>query len=195
MKRILVRAALAASFAVTALGVGGAADAASAAPVHEDNATQDSMASVGIAADTAWATGPRAGDGTGDGAWRAYGNTNPITSSSSTWRCTKSVGAGWNINAQLCAVRSAFSAGAQAAVIVRNNSGDLVSAEAYAELWDDPHGEEIASWACGKSGVAANSWSVCFGHTVPYAFPVFAWQGNVTALGGTRYFEDRTPTV
>lgn len=40
------------------------------------------------------------------GTWRAYGNTNPVTSSSSRWACHSSVAVAVNVIAQSCAIRS-----------------------------------------------------------------------------------------
>jgi hypothetical protein len=40
------------------------------------------------------------------GTWRAYGNTNPITSSTSTWKCGSSTTVATNVIAQVCAIRS-----------------------------------------------------------------------------------------
>ncbi|MEU8124878.1 hypothetical protein AB0C21_39720 [Spirillospora sp. NPDC049024] len=144
-------------------------------------------ASVGTAsADTAPAAGT----------WRAYGNTNPITSSSSTWKCTDTINtAVWNIKAQLCAVRSASRTGVQTAVIVRNNGGGAVTTAAYAELWDYQTVGPLGRWKCSPSGVARNSWSVCFGKTIIHSKPVFASNGYVTTAGRTIYFPKVTPDV
>lgn len=130
------------------------------------------------------------------GTWRAYGNTNPITSSSSTWRCTDTITSqNVYVKAQLCAVRSASRTGVQAAVIVRNNSVFAVSTEAYAELWDPQQVGYLGRWQCSPSGVAANSWSVCFGKTILHSAPVFASNGYVRTNGNTKYFLQGTPNV
>ena len=42
-----------------------------------------------------------------DGSWRAYGNTNLITSSSSTWKCGSTEQIASNVGVQVCAIRSA----------------------------------------------------------------------------------------
>lgn len=108
------------------------------------------------------AAGPASAVGTA--AWRAYGNTNPITSSSSTWLCYKSKPVDTGVEAQVCTVRTPGGAAAQGAVIVRNNRSSLYSANAYLDMRTEG-GIPSGSWACPSSGVAAGSWSVCFGPT------------------------------
>ena len=100
---------------------------------------------------------------TGTGTWRAYGNTNPITSSSSTWRCDDTVPVVANVYAQVCAIRSYDNRSVQGAVIVRNNRSSLYSAAAWVDLAIGF--TVIGDWACSLSGVGAHSWSVCFGRT------------------------------
>ncbi|MFG1714604.1 hypothetical protein [Micromonospora sp. NPDC049203] len=99
------------------------------------------------------------------GSWRAYGNTNPITSSSSTWRCGSTHAIATDMVAQVCAIRSAGGGAVQGAVIVRNNRSSLGPAAASVSLWN-VYRENRGSWTCPSSGVAANSWSVCFGATI-----------------------------
>ncbi|WP_199813310.1 hypothetical protein [Streptomyces aureocirculatus] len=119
-----------------------------------------SLATAGPA--TATETGPAADAGT----WRAYGNTNPITSSSATWACAGSKTVATSVIAQVCAIRSATGGSVQAAVIVRNNRSMLYSTSAYVELYTATSGSFLGSWECASSGVGANSWSVCFGKTL-----------------------------
>jgi hypothetical protein len=75
--------------------------------------------------------------------------------------------------AQVCAIRSANRAAVQAAVIVRNNKSSLYGVEAaadlsrFAEVAGDPAAGFYDRWTCSRSGVAAHSWSVCFGASVP----------------------------
>jgi hypothetical protein len=121
------------------------------------------------------------------GTWRAYGNTNPVTSSSSTWHCASTVNVSYTVKAQVCAIRSASGTGVQAAVIVRNNgtglfvgpaSMDLATRTVYLGRWDCP-----AGW-----GVKPGTWSVCFGRTLTQSSPVNS-SGNLvgTALGGSPF--------
>ncbi|WP_158102559.1 hypothetical protein [Lentzea kentuckyensis] len=44
------------------------------------------------------------------------------------------------------------------------------------DLQDVDSGSELGQWACASSGVAANSWSVCFGKTL-------AWSHTVNSAG------------
>lgn len=99
------------------------------------------------------------------GSWRAYGNTNPITSSSSTWRCASTQTITTDVVAQVCAIRSSGGGAVQAAVIVRNNRSGLYSAAASMDLYTSSGGY-LGDWLCSSSGVGANSWSVCFGRTL-----------------------------
>ncbi|MCT2582163.1 hypothetical protein [Actinophytocola gossypii] len=103
-----------------------------------------------------------------DGSWRAYGNTNPITSSSSTWKCGSTKTVAYSVLAQVCMVRSARGDDMQGAVIVRNNNRvGLFMTDASVSL-HRPSGAQVDKWFCEDSGVAANSWSVCFGKTIAY---------------------------
>ncbi|MER6678076.1 S1 family peptidase [Streptomyces sp. NPDC000983] len=106
-----------------------------------------------------------------DGAWRAYGNTNPITSSSSTWRCASSKTITTGVVAQVCAIRSSTGTGVQAAVVVRNNQSSLYGAQARMDLYT-ASGTHLGDWKCPSSGVGANSWSVCYGKTIGESSPV-----------------------
>ena len=112
------------------------------------------------------------------GNWKAYGNTNPITSSPHTWVCAGSKAVTTNVVAQVCAIRSASGGSAQGAVIVRNNQSGLFSATALVDLWSAGRGQ-MGIWECPSSGVGANSWSVCFGRSqsVPSSDPAnsFGW--------------------
>ncbi|WP_199924561.1 hypothetical protein [Streptomyces sp. WM6386] len=100
------------------------------------------------------------------GTWRAYGNTNPITSSSATWHCAASKTVATSVLAQVCAIRSSGGGSVQAAVIVRNNRSSLYSATANMDLYTAAPATYLGDWACASSGVGANSWSVCFGKTL-----------------------------
>ncbi|MFC8198710.1 hypothetical protein ACFUTV_25395 [Streptomyces sp. NPDC057298] len=100
------------------------------------------------------------------GTWRAYGNTNPITSSPATWACAGSKTVATAVIAQVCAIRSSGGGSVQAAVIVRNNRSSLYSASAYVDLYTASPAIPLDSWECTSSGVGANSWSVCFGKTL-----------------------------
>ncbi len=123
------------------------------------------------------------GAATESGSWRAYGNTNPITSSTSTWHCASSRTVATNVVAQVCAVRAPGGGAVQAAVIVRNNRSSLYSVEAGMDLYTSS-GTYQGDWLCQSSGVGANSWSVCFGRTLPQSSPVnSAGFANSTSLG------------
>ncbi|MEU4254493.1 hypothetical protein AB0F15_44600 [Amycolatopsis sp. NPDC026612] len=109
--------------------------------------------------------GPAAASAAATGSWHAYGNTNPITSSASTWSCAGSKALTTNVLAQVCAIRSPGHASVQGAVIVRNNRSSLYSVAAAMDLYTSS-GDKLGDWACASSGVGANSWSVCFGSTL-----------------------------
>ncbi|MEU9137243.1 trypsin-like serine protease [Streptomyces sp. NPDC048404] len=100
-----------------------------------------------------------------NGAWRAYGNTNPISSSTSKWHCASSKTITTGVVAQACAIRSSNGTGVQAAIVVRNNQSGLYGAEARMDLYT-ASGTRLGDWKCPSSGVGANSWSVCFGTTL-----------------------------
>jgi hypothetical protein len=117
------------------------------------------------------------------GVWHPYGNTNPITSSSSTWRCDTSTTVDTNVLAQVCAIRTPDGSFVQAAVIVRNNRSSLYAADAGMDLLTSG-GTLMGDWGCPLSGVGAHSWSVCFGETLPTNSLVYA-RGivNIQVLG------------
>jgi hypothetical protein len=117
------------------------------------------------------------------GSWRAYGNTNPITSSPSTWHCAGTQPVATNVGAQVCAIRSSGGGAVQAAVIVRNNRSSLYSLPAGMDLFTSS-GVKLGEWVCPSSGVGANSWSVCFGRTLTEGSPVdSAGNANGVILG------------
>src|SRR5690349_2980710 len=97
------------------------------------------------------------------GSWVAYGNTNPITSSNSTWKCASTKTVTTNVLAQVCAIRSPDGRVEQGAVIVRNNRSTTYGVEAAVDLSIDPSAPGntgfIDRWTCSRSGVAAHSWS------------------------------------
>jgi hypothetical protein len=108
------------------------------------------------------------------GSWRAYGNTNPITSSSSTWHCAGTKTIATSVGAQVCAIRSSGGGSVQGAVIVRNNRSSLYSVQAAMDLYNSSG--KLGAWECSSSGVGANSWSVCFGQTISQS-------GSVDSVG------------
>jgi hypothetical protein len=111
------------------------------------------------------------------GFWHAYGNTNPISSSSSTWGCRSTYTDSSGVGAQVCTVRSSNREGVQAAVIVRNNRSTSFDAEAGMSMFSAVTGKEVnVGWTCAPSGVAPHSWSVCFGST-------FTWLSTVYTNG------------
>ena len=119
------------------------------------------------------------------GQWQAYGNTNPVTSSSSTWQCHVTVTFDVSVHAQVCAVRSSSGTHVQGAVIVRNNRSSLYSANAEVTV-RNVFDTNLGTWTCSYSGVAANSWSVCFGSTFGHTGPVHALgYASSVALGVT----------
>ena len=116
------------------------------------------------------------------GVWVPYGSTNPIKSSTNaTWVCggTKPIeGTAGTVIAQVCAVRSRTNRDrVQAALIVKNNRSSLYATDARAGLWDVQTGRNVNWWECLRSGVAAHTWSVCFGETIYYGWNVYAQGG------------------
>ncbi|GID97269.1 hypothetical protein Adi01nite_66810 [Amorphoplanes digitatis] len=70
-----------------------------------------------------------------------------------------------NVFAQACGIRTNHGSGSdvQVAVIVRNSRSSVYYAEAAVQInRPGPRGR----WECLRAGVAAHSWSVCFGETV-----------------------------
>jgi hypothetical protein len=120
----------------------------------------------------------------GAGIWRAFGNTNPVSSSSSEWHCAASEQIGVNVVAQVCVINSADDLSVQAAVIVRNNKPVEYDAQASMSLMA---AARTFTSVCPLSGVAPDSWSVCFGPTVGNTSPVFAKgsAGDLVDLGTT----------
>jgi len=100
--------------------------------------------------------------------WASYGNTPPTTLGTSTWVCgtTKPVTTDGSVVSQGCTVRTADGQYIQGAVIVRNNRTSAFTTNAGMATFY-LNGSLHGSWGCSSSGVAANSWSVCFGTTVP----------------------------
>jgi hypothetical protein len=107
-----------------------------------------------------------------DGTWVHYGNTNPITSSASTWHCgpTETVNNRPGVVAQVCAVRTAKGDAAQGAVIVRNNNDTSRSVDAWVSLRNSADDSLAGFWDCGTTGVLGHSWKVCFGETLDPKF-------------------------
>ncbi|GGM84675.1 hypothetical protein GCM10011609_21050 [Lentzea pudingi] len=101
------------------------------------------------------------------GSWKAYGNTNPITSSPHTWKCDASKVISTNVLAQVCVIRSENGKLVQGAVIVRNNTNALFSTSASVTVWNKQP-VVLGEWDCASSGVATKSWSVCFGQSFPF---------------------------
>jgi len=121
--------------------------------------------------------GPAAAIDPVSGDWHAYGNTNPISSSSSTWQCTATETIVPGVLTQVCAIRSSSGSSVQTALIVRNNHSTLFFAEVGMHMHAAPNqteGQLLGIWTCSSSGVAAQSWSVCFGQTLTHSGPVWA---------------------
>jgi hypothetical protein len=112
------------------------------------------------------------------GVWHAYGNTNPITTSSSVWACGPTSTVESNVLAQLCAVMTPDGEYFQSAVVVRNNRSSLYGVEVAAVLADYIYENVMDNSSCARSGVAANSWSVCYGKTVAHYGVVYVKQGG-----------------
>ncbi len=118
--------------------------------------------------------------------WVSYGSINPITSSSSSWRCAATQALSTKVGAQVCTIRSADGNGVQGAIIVRNDNSYLYSTDARMTVKYD-FGAIRGNWSCPSSGVGANSWSVCFGATFAPGNYKYTTTGNAnyTGLGTT----------
>jgi hypothetical protein len=145
------------------------------------------VAGVGLAvAGPASASVPPGGNPLGT--WHAFGNTNPISSSSSRWVCGITTQIGINVDAQVCVVESSDTISVQPAVIVRNDKPIEYNATAEMTLKETGiQNPRTFTYDCPQSGVASRSWSVCFGNTVRNPAEVFASgrAGNDVSLGGT----------
>ncbi|MDA0563297.1 hypothetical protein LG943_02970 [Streptomonospora sp. S1-112] len=143
------------------------------------------VAAASVALGLSLATAPPAAAASGQ--LVRYGNTNPITSSSSTWRCGGSEAIATNMVAQVCAVRSANGTGVQAAVILRNNASYSRSVNVSVNLLNRTDGT-VGNWTCDSAGVSSNSWSVCFGRTLSRTSDHSAWGfANGTDLGSSPF--------
>ncbi|BCJ53561.1 hypothetical protein Asp14428_50360 [Actinoplanes sp. NBRC 14428] len=111
------------------------------------------------------------------GSWTDYGNRNPITSSSATWKCNGTVAITSGVGAQVCAIRSSGGGATQAAIIVRNNLSGAYWIGGHVELWDWANTQRISAWDCAGHDVRSNTWSVCFGKTLTFGAYVNA-KGN-----------------
>ncbi|MGA5304847.1 hypothetical protein ACPCHT_33405 [Nucisporomicrobium flavum] len=134
--------------------------------------TASVLAGISAVAGVSVATAGPAAAADRAGVWRAYGNTNPIDSSSSRWYCagTKSIAS--DVGAQVCGIKAPSGIAIQTAVIVRNNRSSSYAVEAAADL-TTPDTGFVARWVCSRSAVARDSWSVCFGETrEQHLFPV-----------------------
>lgn len=141
--------------------------------------------------------GPAAADDL-PGVWKPYGNTNPITSSPSTWRCAPTVTIASNVGAQACIIRSPSGAAVQTAVIVRNNRSSLVAVSAATGLRNANGDDLLSPWKCQASGVAKNSWSVCFGDTLARrssASAIGAASIHVDGVQQRTYFLGESPLI
>jgi hypothetical protein len=114
-------------------------------------------------------------------AWQPYGNTNPITSTSSNngwiWKCGPTKEVTSSILSQVCLVRTSDKRYLRGAVIVRNNRSSLFNSYANVKVADSI--STIRSSSCSSSGVGANSWSVCYGGDF------FSWPYSAYADGST----------
>ena len=103
------------------------------------------------------------------GRWVPYPTTSPIAGPS-TWHCSRNIPVETQVLVQVCAIRSADQQSAQGAVIVRNNRSGLYGA-AVALMLEGDEGPIDIRWTCPQSGVAAGTWSVCFGAWVNSPYP------------------------
>jgi len=120
--------------------------------------------------------------------WVSYGETNPITSRNSTWECQRTQSVSTNVEVQVCTVRSASGTDVQGAIIVWNNNTYLYSTNARMTVYYE-YGNVRGDWSCRWSGVAAHSWSVCFGSTFAARGYRYSTEGyaNGKYLGTTWY--------
>ena len=104
------------------------------------------------------------------GSWTPYGKNNPINVG---WKCGPTATVASSVYAQACVIRSTSVLNrVQAAVIVHNKRGTGYSANAEANLHENTaerYGIGDGSWTCSSSGLAQDSYSVCFGATQVYA--------------------------
>lgn len=95
------------------------------------------------------------------GVWRSY-TTSPTSAVYADWNCATTTKIEDRVEAQACLIRSLYTGiDVQGAVIVHNRRGTLYPAEAA--FTTGPRG--APRYVCPRSGVAANSWSVCYGAT------------------------------
>ena len=114
------------------------------------------------------------------GAWQAYGNNNPIkTTAPWAWFCGSSYPFDTYMLAQACVVRPVSGTGAKAAVIVRNNRSSLYGVQVAMTLNNVSDKQGLGRWVCGNSGVAAHSWSVCYGQPINAGNPVYVKDAGV----------------
>ncbi len=126
-----------------------------------------------------------AADPVADGSWVTYGTRNPITSSTSTWKCGSTKSIATSVSAQTCAIRSAGGSSVQGAVIVRNSRSTAFKTNAFVSVYDYELVESLGSWYCGSKALAPGGWTVCFGSTFSYAWPVYVLyaEANSVSLG------------
>ncbi|MEV6848718.1 hypothetical protein [Actinoplanes sp. NPDC051411] len=84
-----------------------------------------------------------------------------------------------NLLVQVCAVRSKNLENVESAVIVRNNRSGMYGTEVAAALYEEYSGYVLARSTCPNSGVAPNSWSVCFGTVREDGYPVYVGSSGV----------------
>lgn len=111
----------------------------------------------------------------GYGSWINYRNTNPITSSASTWACGSTEQIDTLVGAQTCAIRSPNGKYVQAAIIVRNNKATSYAVPLGKVSLKTPNAV-LNLWNCTQVTATANSWLVCFGDTLTH-------QGTVRSAG------------
>lgn len=118
------------------------------------------------------------------GSWHHYGNTNPITSSSSTWRCGSSTNLSSVSVGQICAIRSSSGTSAQAALIIRNNATYTIWHGGGWFKLRNLSGTTAGEWDCAspEEGIAPKSWSVCFGETLSPKLEMVRTRGGVGGL-------------
>jgi hypothetical protein len=102
--------------------------------------------------------GPAAAD---PGVWRSF-KTSPTEAVYADWNCARTTPIETGVEAQACLIRSLYTGiDVQGAVIVHNRRDTLYPAEAAFTTGSNGG----PRWVCSRSGVAAKSWSVCYGGT------------------------------
>lgn len=119
------------------------------------------------------------------GTWRAYEDTNPITSSPYDWSCNGTIALSRDrtLLAQICMIKKSGNI-RQGAVIIRNSRSSLYRVAVNMTITDYLWGDEVGYWECSSSGVASHSWSVCFSSNVSSLTAVYVSKSHINNLYG-----------